>query len=172
MNQSLKSLDIVLARIALMFLAAGAVSAVPPAPLLWRDPGRVETLDFRLGPGGSEFVPQPPFRFLREMRSGTSPKVEIRDARNRTWRIKFGSEARPDVFSSRMAWACGYYADPIHFIAKGRIEGATGLERAGSKIDPDGTFHDAAFETTPATLHYLEHQSWDWNANPFTGSRS
>ena len=35
-------------------------------PIVWRDPGTVETLDFVGGPGGREQAPKPPFTFIQE----------------------------------------------------------------------------------------------------------
>src|SRR4051794_25932730 len=60
---------------------------------LWRDPGHVEELSLEHGPGGSEGVPAPPFRFLEEHTTGSQPCVSVRDARGRRWRVKWGHEA-------------------------------------------------------------------------------
>src|SRR5829696_9771389 len=47
---------------------------------LWRDPGAVERLDFRGGPGGREREPRPPFRFVEEHDTGSNPCMTVRDA--------------------------------------------------------------------------------------------
>ena len=44
-------------------------------PIVWRDPGTVETLDFVGGPGGREQAPKPPFTFIEEDRTGSNPKI-------------------------------------------------------------------------------------------------
>src|SRR2546426_9705947 len=46
-----------------------------PTPVIWRDPGAVETLDFVGGVGGREHAPQPPFTFVEENLKGSNPKV-------------------------------------------------------------------------------------------------
>src|SRR5437867_13244373 len=91
----------------LFFTALLAQGGVPKA-VIWHDPGAVERLDFVSGPGSPSLRPQPPFRFVREMDGGTSPKIEVRDGRGIVWRVKFGGEVHADPFSSRGAWACGY----------------------------------------------------------------
>src|SRR5687767_11726365 len=50
---------------------------------IWRDPGSVEQLDFRAGPGGIDGAPAPPFRFLTEHATGSSPTISVRDAQGR-----------------------------------------------------------------------------------------
>src|SRR5215210_8067307 len=58
--------------------------------VLWRDPGPVATLDLRIGPGGADFMPRPPFRFNQEHFGGSQPCVSVTDARGRRWRVKWG----------------------------------------------------------------------------------
>ena len=48
---------------------------------IWADPGPVEKLDLASGPGGRARAPKPPFTFVKEQKTGTSPKVELTDAR-------------------------------------------------------------------------------------------
>src|SRR5262249_9570222 len=119
---------------------------LPPGQrVLWVDRGDPSLLDFRYGAGGSERQPQPPFRFVEEDLSGTSPKVNVTDTRGVTWNVKWGSEATPSTFSTRLVWACGYFVEPEYYIARGRIEGARRLSRARSRISKDGSFVDARF---------------------------
>src|SRR5262245_16138625 len=90
------------------------------APVLWRDPGEIEALDLAAGPDGRN-RPLPPFQFVRENQSGTTPKIRVVDANGVNWMVKFGEEARPQVFAARLAWALGYFALPIHFVPRGTI---------------------------------------------------
>src|SRR5262249_5592238 len=96
--------------------------------LLWTNPGDPATKDLRYGAGGIKRQPQPPFRFIEEDKTGTSPKVKVMDARNVMWDVKWGEEARPSVFSSGLVWAVGYYVEPEYFLAQGRIDGAHDLK--------------------------------------------
>jgi hypothetical protein len=147
---------------------AGAAERVEP--LLWRDPGRVEALDFVGGPGGRARAPRPPFTFIEEDSSGSTPKVMVRDGRGARWTVKWGEEVKPEVFASRLAWATGYYVEPTYFVARGRIRGARKLGRAGKHVSDNGTFRDARFELRDPGGRYRHDIDWTWKKNPFLGT--
>jgi len=138
--------------------------------VLWTDPGDVGARDFRYGVGGSELQPQPPFRFVDEDMSGTSPKVDVTDIAGRHWNVKWGSEAQPSTFCTRLIWACGYYAEPEYFIPSGRIIGAKNLNRASKRLRRDGSFVDARFQLRTDSPKYLKDVVWKWDENPFVGT--
>src|SRR5262245_53718441 len=92
--------------------SSGHIKSGPP--ILWHDPGEVEKLDFVGGVGGRDQAPKPPFTFEEEILSGTNPKVRVKDAGGTKWAVKFGTEARAEVFSTRMAWAAGYFVEPSY----------------------------------------------------------
>ena len=148
--------------------AASAADAV--VPVLWRDPGRVEALDFAGGPGGRAQAPRPPFRFVEEDSSGTAPKVTVRDARGARWTVKWGEEVKPEIFASRLAWASGYYAEPAYFVARGRIRGARRLTRADKYVAKSGAFRDARFELREPNARFRQDIDWTWKKNPFRGT--
>src|SRR5215510_6757019 len=108
--------------------------------VLWSEPGDVASLDFTYGVGGSERQPQPPFRFVSEDKSGTSPKINVTDSSGRKWNVKWGHEPSASTFCSRLLWACGYFAQTEYFVPAGRIEDVHDLERAKSFVSKDGTF--------------------------------
>jgi hypothetical protein len=142
------------------------------APSIWRDPGRVESLDFANGPGGYENVPRPPFTFKEEDKDGTNPKVNILDADGRMWGVKWGSEVHSEVFASRIAWAAGYYVEPTYFIKSGKILGVNRVERARKYIKSDGSFTDARFELKEEGIKKLTGKgSWRFDQNPFVGTK-
>ena len=140
---------------------------------LWRDPGRVEALSLVYGPGGRDGAPVAPFTFLEEHDTGSQPCLSVRDGRGRTWRLKWGHEARVEAFAVRLAWACGYFAEITHFVPSGVIEQATDLKRTRHCVDAaDGTFMDARFEADdPEVRKFFEAHSWSWDDNPFLGTR-
>lgn len=139
--------------------------------VIWRDPGAVETLDLKDGPGGRDGKPAAPFRFVEEHATGSQPCVSVLDARGRRWRVKWGSEVRSENFAVRLAWACGYFAETTYYVASGTIEGCEGLQRAGRSIDAEGLFTEARFELEDAAVRMLfEEHSWAWNDNPFVGT--
>ena len=116
-------------------------------------------------------APAPPFRFIREDRGGTTPKVLVRDARGAVWNVKFGKEVHAEVFATRLVSALGYFTDVTHYVDSGRITGVQGLKRAAKHIDANGRFQSARFEHRNPSLHFLEEGAWTWKENPFTGTR-
>lgn len=153
-----------------MILAAALLLA-SGAPLLWRDPGAVESIDF-VRPAGGAACPSPPFTFVEELFSGMSAKVLVRDARGVAWQVKGGPEARADAFSTRLVGALGYYAEAICFLAEGRIEGVRApLRRASGFMQPGGGFTYAGFERRDPELRFREDLGWRWDRNPFQGTR-
>ncbi len=138
--------------------------------VLWTDPGDPSVFDFRYGIGGRERQPQPPFRFVSEDMSGTTPKVNVKDAGGTRWNVKFGEESKPSTFCTRLLWACGYFVQTEYFLETGHIEGASGLKRAGNYIARDGSFIDARFQLRSDAPRYLSGIGWAWRKNPFEGS--
>ena len=145
---------------------------LPPGQnVLWTDPGDVSGLDLTYGVGGRDMQPQPPFTFLSEDLSGSTAKASVRDAAGKTWNVKWGKEAHPDVFGTRMAWACGYVAQPEYYVSEGRIEGVHGhLKRIDSEIRRDGSFEPARFQLRAADPRFLKDAGWSWVNNPFRGT--
>ena len=108
-------------------------SSQPGAPILWRDPGAVETLDFVGGVTGRKATPQPPFTFVEESTSGSNPKIHVTDANGVHWTVKFGSEVNAETFATRMAWVVGYFVEPAYFVRSGNIQNVGKLTRAKSR---------------------------------------
>ncbi len=141
----------------LLCFTVSAMAAPRTDAVLWRDPGRVESLDLYYGPGGRSTVPRAPFRFVADEKTGSTKKMIVRDAGGRTWEVKFGEEVKAEVFATRMVWALGYYADPAYFVARGTISGRP--------------FRNARFELRTAGARFRPDVEWNWNKNPFTGTR-
>ncbi len=142
----------------------------PGENVLWTDPGDVASLDFVYGVGGKDMAPQAPFVFIQEDFSGSNPKVFVKDANNRKWSVKWSKEAHSDVFSSRMAWACGFVAQPEYYVAQGQIQGIDKpLKRAASEIHRDGYFTAARFQFRSDDPRFLTDAGWSWVNNPFRG---
>jgi hypothetical protein len=145
--------------------------STPPEQILWIDPGDVPSLDLRYGVGGRDSQPQPPFYFIEEDMSGTTPKINVRDDRGVIWNLKWGAEASASIFCTRLAWACGYVTEPEYFVALGQIEGVHGLTRAKSHVSRDGSFTAARFQLRSGRLKYLKDRRWKWADNPFLNSQ-
>ena len=150
----------------LILLVAGASWCAAQDKLLWKDPGDIAHIDFTHPAGGAKNTPKPPFSFLSERLTGSSPKVMVRDSADVKWRVKGGLEPKAESFATRFVAALGYYADPTVFVAHGKIEGVTRLKRAAGFIQPDGSFSNGSFERRHGKLKELT-QDWAWNRNPF-----
>ncbi len=152
---------------------AGERTAPPPQGelVLWRAPRAISGADWIWGPGGEQAAPAPPFRFVKENLGGTTPKVDVRDARGRSWTVKFGGEVHTEVFMSRLLYATGYAAEPAYFVPAGVIEGTSGLRRAKPFIGKDGTFQRARFKLRDRRWQYADEYQWSWTDNPFLHSR-
>ena len=135
--------------------------------VLWHDPGAVEGLDLRLGIGGEELAPKAPFTYEDEDTGGTTPKVKVKDANGRSWTIKFGREASPDTFCTRLAWAMGYYTAPTYYIEEGTIEGVKSLQRAKGAVDKQGRFEAGRFQLRAKAPKFLKTVTWSLEDNPF-----
>lgn len=142
-------------------------------PLIWRDPGAVETLDLAGGPGGRDGAPAPPFTFVEENLKGTNPKVKVKDAKGVEWSAKWGTEVNAENLAIRLLWAVGYFVEPAYFVPAGKIEGVTGLTRAKSRIKEDGSFAEARFERQKekGVKELQDELSWSWIENPFVGTK-
>ena len=108
-------------------------------PVLWHDPGNIAAKDLLHGLGGAEDEPRPPFTFLREDLKGSNPKFDARDANGVTWRVKLGTEARPEVVASRLLWAVGYYTDVDYNLREAvvrhlRMARGSGRDRRGDLV--------------------------------------
>jgi hypothetical protein len=145
---------------------------VQSGPKIWRDPGKVEQLDFEYGPGGIGNAPKPPFAFIEEDLGGSNPKIKVRDAAGREWGVKWGSEVNAEVFASRIAWAAGYFVEPSYYVATGKVSGVAGLTRAKKYVAADGGFTDARFELKLKGIKKLKDElGWQWIQNPFVGTK-
>jgi hypothetical protein len=140
--------------------------------VIWRDPGDVTRIKLAFSDGGVALAPKPPFTFVSEDSGGTNPKIEVRDANGAIWGVKWGEEVKSETFAARIVWAVGYFVEPNYFIARGKIVGVKGLDRAKKYVEPDGSFVDARFEKKLKNITKLsDEQSWAYDSNPFVGTR-
>lgn len=140
------------------------------APVLWRDPGPIETLDLFWGSGAEARAPKPPFTFVEENLKGTVAKVVVEDSSGSTWDVKLaGEESHPEVVANRLLWALGYPAQEMYFVHEGTIRGVKDLKRAAQFVKRDGQFAAARFRRRSADIS--ESGGWALASNPFVGTR-
>lgn len=138
------------------------------SPKLWRDPGDISSRDLRYGPGSPHLAPLAPFTFLREEKSGESPKFDVKDARGVEWRVKLGQEAQAETVATRLVWAVGYFAEEAYYFDRIRINGLRRLSR-GREFVEEPFVRGARFE--PRRESVRRGPPWDWDKNPFTATR-
>jgi hypothetical protein len=152
---------------------AAAPAAKAKVPLVWRDPGDVESLDLAGGAGGKEGAPVAPFTFLEENLKGTNPKLRLKTRTESSGRSNGAPKSMlrrspPGLSGPRDTLS----SQPTSF-PPARSKAATGLTRAKSKVADDGSFTNARFERQKdkGVKKLDEEQSWSWVQNPFVGSK-
>ena len=127
-------------------------------PVLWREPSDITTRDLYWGPGGKEL--QPDLRkvtFISKEKGGYSTKYRVRDASGREWVAKLGKEAKGETAASRLVWATGYFADTNYLVPRVYVEGL------------NKTLENVRFGLRPKDVKRID--GWQWDRNPFVGSR-
>ena len=140
--------------------------------VLWRDPTVNQRGDLFYGPGGAAHQPdrQRTFTFVREDLSGSHPKFEVRDDRSVRWKVKLGTEARPETAATRIVWAAGYSADEDYFVDEIHVDGMPAhLHRGQRLVEGNGIVRNVRLERI--LKDRTEIGSWAWRQNPFSGTR-
>jgi hypothetical protein len=140
-----------------------------PAYVLWRDPGDVASRSLLHGPGSTDLAPVAPFTFVKEDKSGESPKFEVKDARGVEWRVKLGPEAQSETVATRLVWAVGYFAEEAYYFDEVRVENMPRLSRGREYVSGEGVVRGPRFE--PRREGVERGPTWGWMENPFEGSR-
>jgi hypothetical protein len=145
-----------------------ALWALITNPVIWHPQESISSLDLYAGQGGPDKMPQAPFTFEGEDKNGTNPKMDVRDANGKKWRVKTGEEARPEVVASRLLWAVGFYANDDYLLPQATITGVHGMSRGPEDVKK-GNLTDARFERKPSGQDKIG--IWEWKTNPFCGKR-
>lgn len=160
----------VAATIACLSMANGrtAAQSAPVAPAvdvsaLWQEPADIEQRDLFHGAGGQALLPPAgaSFTFVKEDRTGYSPGFDVRDAAGGEWSVKLGSEAQPEVATSRILWALGFHQPPTYFVQQWTMTGGP----AGAAAPGAGRFR-------PELPDRKVVGDWSWSENPFVNSQA
>lgn len=160
--------------LALLFIgtSALAVSALAqdgaPIPVIWRDPGNIRQRDLRRGPAAFG-TPAAPFTFVKEVKNGESPKVDVKDARGNIWRVRLGVEAQAETVATRIVWSVGYLVEDAHFYPRLRINGLPRLSRGQEFVRGRNSVINGRLEPKPR--NFKGKGNWDWMDNPLEGTR-
>jgi hypothetical protein len=149
---------------------SSAAPTAPGTPALWEDRGEISKLNLLWGIGSEAGMPKPPFQFDKEDTTGTNPKIKVIDANGVKWNIKFAEEVHAEVACSRIVWASGYMVEESYFVPSGKVNGVSGLGRAAKFVGRDGSFTNGMFEKRPDEIA-RRRINWDWNSNPFVGTK-
>lgn len=122
---------------------------------LWVAPTDLQDRNLLYGPGGASLVPQArSYEFLERDTTGASPGYDVKDAQDRTWSVKLGIEAQPEVVTSRLLWAIGYHQPVVHFVETWSLTGEDEGPKPAARFRLD--------EPGPEVVG-----EWSWFENPF-----
>jgi hypothetical protein len=167
------ALQILATLLALIPLRAVCQQAVPDdrTSVLWTDPGDIRSRNLYHGPGGRESEPKLPVKFLKEDRSGTSPKFDVLDAHGHKWRAKIGDEAKPETAATRLLWAVGYFSNENYFFPDLYVQDMPPrLKRGQNYVSPGGHVKNVRLQQHPAEGKDKV-GNWNWKRNRFVGTR-
>jgi len=126
-------------------------------PVLWSEPKDIASRDLYLGPGGESMKPDlSKVTFIEDVTRGYSKRFRVRDGSGREWIAKMGKEAQPETAAIRIIYAAGYFTDATYLAPSVEIEGK-------------GTFTNVEFKARPKDVKRVDH--WDWEENPFVGTK-
>lgn len=139
--------------------------------VLWLAPVDLESRNLFWGSGGEARAPHSPaFTFDKEDMNGSNPKLDVLAADQVKWKLKLGSEARPETAATRFVWAIGYFTTDNYLVPELRVdELPQHLHRGQNLIGPGGVLHDARLKRNPEG--YEKAGTWRWKEDPFTETR-
>jgi hypothetical protein len=136
--------------------------------LLWQERGNISELDLIAGPGGTDHQPGTQFKFLKETKTGTSPKFEVQDENGVKWKVKLGPEVRAETAATRLVWAAGYFVDQDYYRPQIHVDGLKPLTRGQQYVREGNTVMDVRLERHQGGQDEAE---WSWFDNSFVGTR-
>ena len=155
------ALGLIPAALAQQHLNKGDVPKPIPADAkaeLWREPTDIASRNLFWGSGGEAMKPNlSNVTFISDETRSYSKRWRVRDGAGNEWVAKFGPEAQPEAAATRLVWAAGYYTNDVYLVPHVEIKGK-------------GTFENVLFKGRSKGEKRLD-QRWDWDRNPFTGTR-
>jgi hypothetical protein len=127
---------------------------------LWQTPSDIATRDLFHGAGGAEIAPQADaaYTWIATDTTGYSPGFDVRGSDGRTWSVKLGPEAQPEVVASRVLWALGYHQPPTYYLSSWQMSGG-----------PGGQQPPARFRAETENAKVIG--EWSWSENDFVGTQ-
>ena len=126
-------------------------------PVLWREPVDIQSRNLYWGSGGEAMKPDlRKLAFIKEEKGGYSTKYRVRDGSGREWVAKVGKEAQSETAATRLLWGVGYHTEITYLVPR-------------VYIPTKGEFINVRFEARPKHIKRLD--EWEWDDNPFVGTR-
>jgi hypothetical protein len=127
---------------------------------LWQLPGDLVGRDVFRGAGGADMAPAAgaTYTWVATDSTGYSPGYEVRDTQGRTWDVKLGVEAQPEVVASRVLWAIGYHQPVTYYVTSWQLAGGPGGEQKGARFRLEADDTEVAGD-------------WSWSDNEFIGAQ-
>jgi hypothetical protein len=105
---------------------------------------------------------------VKEDLDGSNAKYVVQGGDGVKWKVKLGTEVRPETAASRLVWAAGYFANEDYFVRDLRIDGLPAhLHRGEKLIGPGGAVHNVRLKREVDK----KAGTWRWMDDEFTGSR-
>jgi len=124
-------------------------------PVMWQEPGDIESRNLLLGAGGDAMKPDiSHVTFIEQKEGGWSTKYRVRDAAGNEWIAKIGKEAQSETAANRLLWAAGYETEITYLVPHLMIDGK-------------GAFDNVRLEARPKNIKRTG--IWKWEDNPFKG---
>ncbi len=123
-------------------------------PVMWEKVD-IAQQDVLNGPGGP-ITDLGEVTFVSDQKGGFSTKYRIKDAAGREWVAKIGDEAQSETAAVRLLGALGYKTETVYLVPDLTIPGK-------------GTFTNVRLEARPEHVKRLDR--WQWDKNPFRGTR-
>lgn len=136
---------------------------------LWRDQGKIGSLNLFYGPGGKDHLPAGKFTFVKEDKEGTAPKFEIVDERGIHWKAKLGEETKSETAATRLVWAAGYFTDEDYYLPELRVQKMPKLDRGRQFVSKGGVVHRVRLERK--VKGQKKTGNWSWFKNPYVGTK-
>src|SRR5258706_3321830 len=126
------------------------------SPVMWQ-PVSIPDQDLLAGTGGDAMKPDlSNITFVSDKPGGHTTKYIIKDGSGQKWVAKIGDEAQSETAAVRLLWALGYKTEINYLVPTLTIPGK-------------GTFNNVRLEARPENVKRGD--LWQWNNNPFKGTR-
>lgn len=127
---------------------------------LWQLPEDLASRDLFHGAGGAALMPAAgvAYTWVATDTTGYSPGYEVRSADGRTWDVKLGIEAQPEVVASRVLWAIGYHQPATYYVSNWQLSGGPGGQQEGARFRLSSPDEEVIGD-------------WSWSDNDFIGTQ-